>query len=376
MYDYESYYAEDLNSSSYIETIYKFMMMYSVILMVVGIVVLVAMYKLFKKCGKPGWAAIIPIYNMWVLLQIGDLPGWLSLIPGVNVICVLIAYANIGKKFNKSTAFILGLIFLTPIFLCILAFGKDKPDKESENQTVETSDVPKIMQQYINNNEVSIPVATDEIPKPITINGTTSNVIPIQNVKDEEEEILPEIQISDNAVSPVPQSQNIEINNIKSDIIDIKPEIYEGIDETNSIKEEKEPQFIVPPEKITENVPLSGNIDSSQNFQIPTDIFSSPAPVIENTNVEPTTTFSIPDSTTQPVEEIPTIEMPNDTLDQNKEIKTVMPINEFNTSDISEISNKVEENQTSDSSVPKICPKCGAPLSENAQICFMCGEKF
>lgn len=374
MYDYESYYAEDLNSSSYMETIYKFMMMYSVILMVVGLVALVALYKLFKKCGKPGWAAIIPIYNMWVLLQIGDLPGWLSLIPGVNVICVLIAYANIGKKFNKSTAFILGLIFLTPIFLCILAFGKDKPDKESENQTVETSDVPKIMQQYIGNNDVSIPVATDEIPKPITINETTSNVIPIQNVKEEKKEVLPEVQISDNDISTIPQSQNIETNNIKSDIIDIKPEIYEGIDETNPIKDEKEPQFIVPPEKIKENVPLSGNIDSSQNFQIPTDIFSSPAPVIENTNVEPTINSSVIDFK---VEEIPTIEITNNTLDQNKEIKTVMPINvESDNTNISEISNKVEENQTSNSSVPKICSNCGASLAANAELCFICGQSL
>ncbi|MFW5713464.1 MAG: DUF5684 domain-containing protein [Brevefilum sp.] len=94
---------------------------------VVGIIMIIAMWKLFSKAGKPGWASLIPIYNIWVLLEIVGRPGWwiiLMLIPGVNFIIGIIVMIDLAKSFGKETGFAIGLILLPFIFMLILAFGK------------------------------------------------------------------------------------------------------------------------------------------------------------------------------------------------------------------------------------------------------------
>jgi hypothetical protein len=94
--------------------------------LVIGVILIVAMWKLFTKAGKPGWAAIIPIYNVIVLLEIVGRPLWwviLLFIPFVNIVVEIILMVDLARAYGKSTGFALGLIFLSPIFLPILAFG-------------------------------------------------------------------------------------------------------------------------------------------------------------------------------------------------------------------------------------------------------------
>ena len=93
------------------------------------IVMIAAMWKVFTKAGKPGWAAIIPIYNVIVLLEIVGRPLWwivLFLIPLVNVVVMLIVYNDLSKSFGKGIGFTIGLILLSPIFFLILGFGSDR----------------------------------------------------------------------------------------------------------------------------------------------------------------------------------------------------------------------------------------------------------
>jgi hypothetical protein len=83
-------------------------------------------WKVFEKAGQPGWAAIIPIYNIYIMLQIVGKPGWwliLMLIPCVNIIIALLIYLDMARVFGKSTGFGIGLFLLGFIFLPILAFG-------------------------------------------------------------------------------------------------------------------------------------------------------------------------------------------------------------------------------------------------------------
>lgn len=90
------------------------------------VLIVASMWKLFVKAGKPGWAAIVPIYNIIVLLEVIGRPVWwivLFLIPFVNMIVGIIASIDLAKSFGKGTGFGLGLIFLGPIFLPMLAFG-------------------------------------------------------------------------------------------------------------------------------------------------------------------------------------------------------------------------------------------------------------
>ena len=59
----------------------------------VALLVIAGLWRVFTKAGKPGWAALIPIYNLIVLLQIAGKPAWwllLFLIPGVNIIMLIL----------------------------------------------------------------------------------------------------------------------------------------------------------------------------------------------------------------------------------------------------------------------------------------------
>ena len=81
------------------------------------------------KAGQPGWACIVPIYNIYILLRIAGRPGWwliLYLIPLVSIVVAVIVAIDIAKAFGKGTGFGLGLAFLGFIFFPILAFGDAK----------------------------------------------------------------------------------------------------------------------------------------------------------------------------------------------------------------------------------------------------------
>lgn len=102
-----------------------------ILLVQLGIVVLMiaGMWAAFAKAGKPGWAAIIPIYNGMVMLEIGGKPIWwilLFLIPLVNIIVAIMATSAFAKAYGKGAGFTLGLIFLPFIFYPMLGFGSAK----------------------------------------------------------------------------------------------------------------------------------------------------------------------------------------------------------------------------------------------------------
>ncbi|MEW6365687.1 MAG: DUF5684 domain-containing protein [Acidobacteriota bacterium] len=94
--------------------------------LVILVVVIAGLWKVFTKAGKPGWACIIPIYNVIVILQIAGRPVWwiiLLLIPVVNLVIAIMVGIDIAKAFGKGTGFGLGLVFLGFIFYPILGFG-------------------------------------------------------------------------------------------------------------------------------------------------------------------------------------------------------------------------------------------------------------
>lgn len=52
----------------------------------ITVLAIIGMWKLFEKANEPGWAAIIPIYNMWIMAKIA----------GINPVMIF-AYYPIGK---------------------------------------------------------------------------------------------------------------------------------------------------------------------------------------------------------------------------------------------------------------------------------------
>lgn len=88
--------------------------------------VIAGMWKMFTKAGKPGWAAIVPIYNIIVLLEIAGKPLWwilLYFVPLVNVIISIMVLAALARNFGRGVGTVLGLIFLPMIFYPVIGFG-------------------------------------------------------------------------------------------------------------------------------------------------------------------------------------------------------------------------------------------------------------
>lgn len=95
-------------------------------ILIIWVVMIVAQWKIYEKAGKPGWAAIIPIYNIIVLLEIIGKPIWwifMLIIPCVNIIFLVWMTNLLSKSFGQSEGFTVGLLLLGVIFYPILGFG-------------------------------------------------------------------------------------------------------------------------------------------------------------------------------------------------------------------------------------------------------------
>jgi hypothetical protein len=91
-----------------------------------AVLMIASMWKIFTKAGKPGWAAIIPIYNLIVLLEIAGKPLWwfiLMLIPFVNIVVFIMVLVSIARNFGKGVGFAIGMLLLPFIFYPMLGFG-------------------------------------------------------------------------------------------------------------------------------------------------------------------------------------------------------------------------------------------------------------
>lgn len=119
------------------------------IFIAISIYQIVGTWKIFSKAGKPGWASIIPIYNiyiksnivfgnlsyfivimvLWVVTLVGKFSeiGSLSYLVSLASFALHIVYSiKLAKAFEKSGGFAVGLVLLPPIFISILGFGSSK----------------------------------------------------------------------------------------------------------------------------------------------------------------------------------------------------------------------------------------------------------
>ena len=100
--------------------------MWPLVQIIIVVLLIVSLWKVFEKAGQPGWAAIIPFYNCYILLKVASKPGWwliLMFIPLVNIVISFIVCLAVAERFGKGTGFAVGLFFLGFIFFPILAFS-------------------------------------------------------------------------------------------------------------------------------------------------------------------------------------------------------------------------------------------------------------
>ena len=111
---------------------------YLFIVFVIVIIFIAAGWRLFSKAGQPGWAVLIPFYNLYLYTQILRRPKWwillyfLGFIPFLGALGVLflsvIDSIRLAKVFGRPPEFGVGLILLNIVFIAILAFGKSDYD--------------------------------------------------------------------------------------------------------------------------------------------------------------------------------------------------------------------------------------------------------
>jgi hypothetical protein len=173
-----------------LDALYKIILAASTIIIVVssiiGLIITISTWKIFKKANEPRWASIIPIYRDYVLFKISGLSGGLVFLIFVPIIGIIIysiisivVMFKLSKKFGLPAAFGFGLWFLPFIFYPILASNKYKYDEEEIETNDETynnisiqNNVLPVNNQEENNvqNNVSLINNQEE-------NNTQSNVV-------------------------------------------------------------------------------------------------------------------------------------------------------------------------------------------------------
>lgn len=143
-----------------------------ILFMALSILMIVSLWKIFKKAGKPGWASIIPIYNIYIMCEIAEKEWWyvlLSFVPFANIYAMIVLYNGMAKKFGKSGGFVAGMILLPVVFFPMLAFGKDativnnQPNTSNENNMTDNTlganaaAVPNMNGQTMISNEMVTP---------------------------------------------------------------------------------------------------------------------------------------------------------------------------------------------------------------------------
>ena len=174
----------------------------AIVISVISLLTIIEQWILFNKIGEKGWKSIIPIYNGWVYLKLGDLPGWLILLPIANAIGLIVASFNIPKKLNKSSALGLLYLFIPNIYYLVLIIGRT-PNKsesikeiDSDNNNQETFEAtPDINTQTVEKTpefEEKPALNTEEVIKPETSfsNNAYINIEKEEPVKQVDEDII------------------------------------------------------------------------------------------------------------------------------------------------------------------------------------------
>ena len=96
----------------------------------VGVATLVGFASILKKAGQPMWVLFIPIYGQVVLARVAgfsvaqsEILTLLMVIPLLNFILYIVLMERLARSFGRGGFFAAGLVFLPPVFACILGLG-------------------------------------------------------------------------------------------------------------------------------------------------------------------------------------------------------------------------------------------------------------
>lgn len=276
------------------------------------------MYKIYKKAGKKGWEAIIPIYNMIVLMQIVGLPTWyivLYFIPFANIYVMFKTYIELAHKFGKSTGFGVLMIFFSFVCLPILAFGDDKYNGYNEKT------------HNMNANDF--------------VQGVESNVTASENIKNID-----------------PSSQNLNMMNTENlNKFNVEPNNFDG--QVNGLN-----QNIIP--EVDSGETINGTSYETQTLG------SNAQDTYLN---DPKNEVNVQ----KEIEQAPIImnNQVNTPVNQTHQVSNITPSDGVpSSSELVEEISSINPVHVQTEMPKKFCPNCGKQLDQNDVMCFMCGHKF
>lgn len=100
-----------------------------IVYLLIAAVIIVSYWKIYTKAGKPGWAAIVPIYNIIILLEIVKKPVWwviLFFIPCANIVAMVLVALEFVKVFGKPSWHAALMILVGIVYLPYIAFSDAK----------------------------------------------------------------------------------------------------------------------------------------------------------------------------------------------------------------------------------------------------------
>lgn len=350
--------------------------------LILSIIMIISYWKIFKKKGKPGWAILVPIYNVIVQIQVANLSMiyfLLLLIPFVNIYAIIKINISLAKSFNKSTGFGIGLLLLPIIFVPLLAFSEEEDKKQP---TINNNfNAMNIINE--NNNDTDTNIVNDNV--------LNSSFPTIENVEIENNNI-PTIE-NENTTTVETENNNAEIPVINNESVEEPVVVEPTINEINQVENN------IPTEQNAniDNVQVDNNMNENQN-DIPLEI-----PNKENTNLETNISKENVVPTENNISNNETINAFNMTLNNNVnnnlqtteekvEEEKILPkeepqvINAFNSKPtiITENNDNQTETilsgntqtETSEKTITdnkKYCKNCGNEMPSIVSICPKCG---
>lgn len=368
MYDYSYYDTMDPGFASGIFAAFGGMMLFSSL---IGIFMIVCMWKIFTKAGKEGWKSIIPIYNIIVLLEIVELPIWyivLYIIPFINIYALFKTYIELAHKFGKSTGFGVLMIFFGIVCFPILAFdsstyqgGNYSETTNYSNANMNTNDFNSNLNNYNNStnqfNGQSVQTNTlnsmNQVNSGVSSFGTTnnsSNVFVDNTATNQVSQPTNQNQMNDIFEMPTnlnnQQMNNQPVNNVVDTNPFVESQSTIGPMNTSSINEQS----------IYTNTNLGNAAGAMPDY-------SSVNPVNNQTpNIDSNSNNSFNPINTQPTmnSTIPSID---NSVNQTQQSFTGSVTPDVTSSVNPEVATKA-------------CPNCGAQVKSDSSFCFMCGKQL
>lgn len=182
------------------------------LLVIFMIIMIFSWWKLFEKAKIDGYKALIPLYNLYLFLNIAELPIFfipIFFIPILNIIVFWIASIRLGNLFGKKKFFQIGMCILPFLFYPILGLSDSLYKAEEERGRIHPKDknttmynqfpeVSDTVSEIVSDNVLSTPI------KPITpILDPVATVEEVQNL-----EPIPTIEETPNTVEPLSTVEN------------------------------------------------------------------------------------------------------------------------------------------------------------------------